>query len=248
MSIQQAIFTSAQTKRASGYHLACRSSGLSEADARELTAWGPSHDSLADSTPAAQSVNFFPLSSGSFCVSRTVIAGQEYSGRGGWRVFTTCLVISPADLSRFANNPFAIIRAALAAGELDPPAVLPQSLEPLSLGGRAAGVDHTILYRLSARVSADEIVRLITAVFKQRHVVVGAAVDGELLVAGVLNSLPVDRRPELSFSTGLRFCSQRPFRLTVLPHHAESELRHAALAGAKIHRMNAGQFAAQPAC
>ncbi len=237
MSIEQAIFTSVETRRASGYHLACRSSGLTDADARELTTWGPSHDSLADAKPAAQSVNWFPLSSGSYCVSRTVTAGQEYSGRGGWRVFTTCLVVPPADLLRFANNPFAIVRAALAAGNLDVPEVLPRWLESLTLGGRAARVDPTILHRLAARVPTDATVQIIAKAFEHRQLIVCTSVDPELLVAGLFNTLPVHRRVELSFSTGLRYSPQRPFRLAILPRRADAEMRHATLAGAHAHHL-----------
>ena len=45
-------------------------------------------------------------------MSKSVAAGPEYSGRGGWRVFTQCLVVPADDLARFANNPFAVLRAA----------------------------------------------------------------------------------------------------------------------------------------
>ena len=49
VQIEQAIFTSAKSDRASGYHLVSRSPGITEADARDLASWGPSHDSLLGS-------------------------------------------------------------------------------------------------------------------------------------------------------------------------------------------------------
>jgi hypothetical protein len=227
MPIEQAIFTSAVTRRGSGYHLASRSAGLIDADARELTAWGPSHDSLVRTDTAARSVNFFSLTRGAYCVSRTVCAGVEYSERGGWRVLTHCLVIESMDLARFANNPFAVVRAAIAAGELDVPEVMPQWMESLTLSGRARKVEHTLLYRVASRVAVEELVRLISAAFEHRQLLVSTNVDAELLIAGVVNTLPPDRRPEFSFSTGLRFSTQRPFRVTVVPASAEDEVRHA---------------------
>ena len=51
--IEQAVFTSAPTHRATGYQLIGRSPGLAEDDARELAVWGPSHDSLLDLGPDA---------------------------------------------------------------------------------------------------------------------------------------------------------------------------------------------------
>ena len=71
MLIEQAIFTSAQSDHAVGYHLVARSPGVEEKDARELTIWGPSHESLETCDTTAVSVNFFRLPSGAFCVSKT---------------------------------------------------------------------------------------------------------------------------------------------------------------------------------
>ena len=103
--VQQAIFTSAKTDVSAGYQVLAASPGIVEFDRRELAAWGPSHDSLLDPGLAAVSVNFFPLPSGSFCLSRTVPAGWEYSGRGGHRIYTHCLIVPPEALRQFANHP-----------------------------------------------------------------------------------------------------------------------------------------------
>ena len=116
MLVEQAIFTSAVTDRAQGYQLTSRSPGISDADARELAVWGPSHDSLLEGHGATGSVNFNRLSSGAYAISRTTTGGAEYSGRGGAQVYTQFLVVSPELLARFANNPFAILRAATAVG------------------------------------------------------------------------------------------------------------------------------------
>ena len=146
--IEQAVFTSAETDRSAGYQVVATSPGVREADCRELAAWGPSHDALLDSLPSAVSVNFHPLPSGSHCVSRTTPAGWEYSGRGGARVYTQCLIVPPPVLARFANNPFALLRAALAGGALRLYDQVPKRLEPLRLVGRAAALDSALLARL----------------------------------------------------------------------------------------------------
>ena len=137
MLIEQAIFTSTQTDRAEGYQLAGRSNGLSAADARELAVWGPSHDSLLEQPGEPASTNFHRLSSGSFCVSRTTLAGAEYSGRGGPQVYTQFLVVPPPLLARFSNNPFAILRAATASGALGVGEQIPEVLQPFRLSGGA---------------------------------------------------------------------------------------------------------------
>ena len=153
--IEQAVFTSAETDRSAGYQVVATSPGVREADAQELAVWGPSHDALLDSSPGAVSFNFHPLSSGNYCVGRTVPSGWEYSGRGGARVYTQCLIVSPGVLLRFACNPFALIRAALAGGALRLYREVPKTLEPLRLAGRAAPVDLTLLARLAANPGPD---------------------------------------------------------------------------------------------
>ena len=86
MFVEQAIFTSLKTRRQEGYQLAAVSPGIASEGAKELEVWGPAHDSLLDGMQGASSVNFHPLTSGDYCVSRTVAAGEEYSGRGGPRI------------------------------------------------------------------------------------------------------------------------------------------------------------------
>ena len=51
MRLEQAIFTSVRSERLDGYQLAARSSGVTDELAKELTGWGPAHDSLWVSEP-----------------------------------------------------------------------------------------------------------------------------------------------------------------------------------------------------
>ncbi|MBC7852560.1 MAG: hypothetical protein IAF94_03905, partial [Pirellulaceae bacterium] len=86
MRIPQAIFTSLRSQKISGYQLAAKSSEIGDELARELTVWGPAHDSLLDETALEPSVNFHPLGQDHFCLSLTSSAGAEYSSRAGARV------------------------------------------------------------------------------------------------------------------------------------------------------------------
>lgn len=213
--IEQAIFTSAATDRRSGYHLAAASPGICEADAKELAAWGPSHDSLCDCRPGAVSVNFHPLPSGAHCVSRTVASGVEPSGRGT-RIYTQCLVASPASLARFGNNPFALLESAEVAGLLAVYDEVPRSVGTLELSGRAAAVDQALLERLAAQPGPEWMATLVQASLGSACLALTGAPAGPL-VAGLMNCLPVECRTEFSFSTGLRFSVRRPFRIVTLP-------------------------------
>ena len=171
MLIEQAIFTSAESDHAVGYHLVARSPGIEECDARELTVWGPSHDSLESSSVAtAASVNFFRLPSGAYCVSKTQLAGEEYSGRG-LRTYTHCLIVTPQVLVRFANNPFSVLRAAWAKGLLRVCDTVPSQLVPFQLPGRSPPVDEGLIGQLIEQCGGHTIGRIIDAVLKPQPVV-----------------------------------------------------------------------------
>ena len=223
--IEQAIFTSARTERFDGYQVAATSPGVVEADARALAAWGPSHDALLDTSPDGVSFNFHPLPSGAHCVSRTTAAGPEYSGRGGLRVYTQCLIV-PADvLARFANNPFAVLRAAFAAGVIKTHQNIPARLEPVNLMGRSATVDATLLARLVANPGADWLAALVDAALYHETLGLVGGPPAEHLIAGLINCLPPECRTAFSFSTGLVYSSRRPFRMVALPDDSAGRRR-----------------------
>jgi len=214
--IEQAIFTSAETDRAQGYQLVRRSPGLTEVDARELSLWGPSHDSLLERSGERTSVNFFRLESGLYSVSRTILGGAEYSGRGGEKVHTQFLVVPPDVLARFGNNAFAVLRAATAIGalELREPTTAP--LESLTLSGRSAPVDQSLLAQLSRDPGTCAMATLVQAALSSDRLAVAVTTSREQLIAGLLNLLPVECRLEFSFSTALKSSPARPVRISCL--------------------------------
>jgi len=223
--IEQAVFTSAETDRAAGYQVVATSPGVCGADVRELAVWGPSHDALLESAPDAVSLNFHPLPSGNYCVSRTNPAGWEYSGRGGARVYTQCLIVSPATLARFANNAFALSRAALAAGLLRLHDEVPKRLAPLRLAGRAPACDSTLLARLCANPGPDWLASLVQAALTSNALAISGGPPAEQMIAGLVNCLPPECRIQFSFSTGLKFSSRRPFRVIAISQDPEERRR-----------------------
>lgn len=222
MHIEQAVFTSALTDRSGGYQLIARSSGVTDAEARELSIWGPSHDSLLDAGPSGASVNFFPLAGGAWCISKTCTAGQEYSGRGGFRIYTQCLVAPGETLERFAFNPFAVLRATLASGALQVFDQPPKLLPPLRLGGRSPAVDPVLLEQVTKELGPARLARLVKAALDRGPLGIVSSARPENVFAALINCLPLEERKAFSFSTGLRYSPQRPFRLiTVAADPAE---------------------------
>ncbi|HEV3418538.1 MAG TPA: hypothetical protein VG056_17070 [Pirellulales bacterium] len=216
MTIEQAVFTSAQTVRSRGYQLVATSPGISPEVARELTTWGPSHGSLSTAGETANSINFHPIADGFWCVSQSIAAGEEYSGRGGARVYTQSFVIAAEEFVRFANNPFALLRAIRNRGLLKVQDSTATPLAPFQLPGRSAAVDEGIAAEFVERWGAERISWLIETMLAADTLLIVGADNRESLLAGMINCLPVECRPELTFSTGLIYSPRRPFRINAI--------------------------------
>jgi hypothetical protein len=212
--VEQAIFTSLETDREAGYQVVASSPGVCEADARELAVWGPSRDSLLDMGPDAESFSFHPLPSGAHCISRSTPAGWEHGG--GRRVHTHCLIVPPAVLARFGNNPFALVRVVSEQCLWLGPDGFSRRLESESLPGGAAAVDQMLLNQLAADPGAKDVAALVQAARDAVCLALAGTPSPLPLIAGLFSCLPPECRPEFSFCTGLKFSPRRPFRIVAL--------------------------------
>jgi hypothetical protein len=217
-----------------GYQLAARSSGVSEALAKELTTWGPAHDSLWDTRLDARTVNFHPLSTGAYCLSWTTIAGAEYSGRGGGRVYSQMFVLPREALTRFACDPFLVLRALSAAGRLVVHDRVPDSLPTVPLLGRSDRPDTTLATQVIDEIGAKIFDDLVDAVANAPFVAVLTSGHVERLFQAILHTFGPDDRLTISFTTGLKNSPRRPFKLFVLPNDPAIVRQSQRLNGARV--------------
>jgi hypothetical protein len=215
MYVEQAIFTSLRSERLEGYQLAAASAGVVADLAKELERLGPAHDSLLDGADAG-SINFYKLAAGDWCVARTVAAGEEYSGRGT-RIYTQSLIVPPAVLARFSNNPFAIIEAASASQQMPIYAHPPATLDPVRLLGRASPTNAMRLAELLTDPGLESLTVLLNEAIGSKCLAVRSHVQLDRLYHGLFMLLPVRARLRFSLSTGLRFSPRRDFRLVGWP-------------------------------
>jgi hypothetical protein len=234
MRLEQAIFTSVRSTRLDGYQLAATSSGISDSVAKELTIWGPAHDSLWDTRHDARSVNFHPLTTGEFCVSCTTLAGAEYSGRGGGRVYSQMFVVPRDGLERFAWDPFLVLRALSAAGRLVVHDTVPQSLPTVPLLGRSDVPDESLTRQVIEEIGAKVFGDVVEAVATCRNVAVLTSGHVERLYQAILHSFPPDDRLTISFTTNLKDSARRPFKLFVLPNDPTIVRQSTRLNGARV--------------
>jgi hypothetical protein len=218
MRLQQAVFTSIKSPRLDGYQLAAASPGIGPELSKELTIWGPAHDSLWDTRHDARSVNFFPLTGGDYCLSWTAASGAEYSGRGGGRIYTQMFVLSRELLQRFSSDPFLVLRALAASGRLVIHETVPSGLPTVPLLGASAPPDASLTAQTLEDVGETVFNELIEAVSTSPTVAVLTSGHVERLFQALLHALPPADRLQLSFTTGLKDSPRRPFRLFVLPN------------------------------
>lgn len=212
--VEQAIYTLVDADREAGYQVVASSPGVYAADSRELTVWGPSRDSMPDADERQESLNFHPLPSGAFCVSRSTPAGWERGG--GRRVFTHCLIVPPEVMGRFSNNPFALAEV-MSENDLWLDSSLPcPRLRSFSPPDGAAPVDQALLRRLAAEPGPQAVAKLVQQVRSALCLAIAGSREPVPLMAGLFNCLPPECRLEFSFSTGLKFSPWRPFRVVTL--------------------------------
>jgi hypothetical protein len=213
---EQAIFTSIPRRGRGGYHLVSRSRGLDATEVQALTQWGPSHGALIVDGKNRTSVNFQPLPGGRFALSRTCAGPAEYSGRGGYQLYTHFLIVDEPALHAVGFQPFSLYRDAMALGYLlyrpDPEEIL----EPVQLcrihlhrdagywERRAVELDLPPLGPLSHRLQADP------------PLLFAYSGDRTALAECLIGMLPPDSLRLASFSTSLVPSSTRPSILTLV--------------------------------
>ncbi|RUL81995.1 GAP1-N2 domain-containing protein [Tautonia sociabilis] len=213
MRVDQAIYTSLPRAGKDGYHVVSRSRGVSEADARALSAWSPSHDALIVDEANRISVNVHPLTDGRLAISRTCEGRPEYSGRGGRQVYTHAIILAIDDLRRSGTQPIALYRDALAQGVLRYRPSPPPILEEVELGRchrflrrpDAGAPDPNALNDLHDRLRSGDRLEL------------RLSGDRVHFAECLLESLPRELLLQTSLSTSLRPSSARPFRVCLVP-------------------------------
>jgi hypothetical protein len=213
--VEQAVFTAQENGPSAGYHVMAKSPGVGEADVRELAAWGPTHDSMLNPSPDAESFNFHPLSSGLYCISRTVPAHWAY-GDGTQIAYTQCLLVPLEVLHRFGNNPFAIIQAARAQSVWHVHGSPCAETEPIVLIGGAPPVDQAFLEQLALDPGPENMASLVQMAREASCLAVTGTPWPAHFIAGLFHCLPPECRLMFSFSTGLKFSPRRPFRIITL--------------------------------
>jgi hypothetical protein len=146
-------------------------------------------------------------------VTRTVLGGPEYSGRGGTQVVTLILLLGRAQFESYCFDPIIVARTAMMMGHLRLPLNMTRRLLPAISLPREPVIDR---WRRAEGESTDrfdgvvdEVIDLIDA--EKRVAVIGLnnPVDA---VERLIAMLSPSTRRRFSFTTGLVPAVQRPFQ------------------------------------
>lgn len=235
MIVEQAVFTSAHTRRMRGYHLVGRSPGIDENLARQLIHWCPTHGSLAATSPDAWSLNCFPLEDDWFAVTRSVYGGPEYSRRGGLQVVTQILVLRKRQFAGYDQNPLALAKTAWILGHLRLTLETPAHLPTVDLPDHPLP-DYEAMFEPT---SSDWILlrQLQRSLGQHRRVAVRGLREPIKAIEFLLQQYPSSQRLQLSFTSGLKPSVERPFQIHLVPSGAELSRNRLAQLG--IHAISA---------
>jgi hypothetical protein len=131
-------------------------------------------------------------------------------------------VVAPAEFRTFANSPFRLLKAVEAQepGVDERTAAASGEMPALEVPAAANIVDEFLLLGLLRTLGSEALLSLLNLALSCSHLGVAAGAFRNRLTAGMLSCLPVGCRTEFSFTTGLKYSSQRPFRLSCLPDDA----------------------------
>jgi hypothetical protein len=237
--LQQALFASVQAGENEGYQIAGHSQGVDAATRRELTSWGPSHDSLQPGVGDAGSINGHTLSDGRYCLSLTRFASAEYSGRG--RNVSTWLLIAGDDaVALCGHHPLRLLEAALAAGW-----TRADVTEEISLAGKSQPVNLEALAQACTIFPAETLAALVEHAAGSQALGVVLDHDQRLLIDALFSLLPLEERMPVSFTTGLLPSAKRAFHLHVLAPQTDVKNTFTRIVGGQM--WNPTELKSQPA-
>lgn len=224
IDVEQAVFSSSNRGSMKGYQLVAKSSGIDRDTGNELSRWAPTR--LIDDDPTHWTINAFPISGERYAVSRTVIGGPEYSGRGASQVVTLFLVLRDQQFSRYLHNPILLAKTAMAMGKLRLPIDPAQERLPtVELPGEPLYQIPDLMQHPDDESELFGLLAEVTQLIHQaKRVAVVGPHDPIETAAALVPRIETETRTRFSFTSGLAPAIRRPFQLHFL-READAPMR-----------------------
>jgi GTPase-associated protein 1, N-terminal domain type 2 len=211
--IEQALFTMRPGKPWDE-RPAAQTSGIDDDQVAAIDAALQGLKGAVEPASGAVAISFFPLPANAYCVARTVPAAGGGFALG--TVLTHCLVVNQAVMTRFANNPFALLHAAMMQGWLRPSEPGWPRLHRFAMEGSCAPLDASLLSSLAVKPGLAWFETLVETALAHPAVALPLGLPQPRLFAALFSCLPIECRPWFSFTTGPARAAQSAFRLFCL--------------------------------
>mgnify|MGYP001814707202 CR=1 FL=1 len=244
MQVEQITYGSVKRRRMKGYQIVGKSPGIDATMSSAFCRWAPSHNSIeagsVQPVEDAWGLSYFPLSEFHHAVARSVHGGPEYSGRGGFAVVTSALVMTRSQLSAYEFHAIDIARTAITLGQLilqiEQDETLPTvelTTRPLSLPLPQSDFSDSTPPQLTTDAVdwiAEETVRRFR---ESRKVMIVGKCDPLPILALIFDQLTPNERHDASFACGLKPSNRRDFRIQFtresMSHKLQKELDRAGI-------------------
>ena|GEM_PF-2827145 len=215
MSIEQALLESLDHEPGRAAELLARSPGIGADDLDFLRETLPGDGRLLPGGEAF-SIDYLQLPSGMYCVAQTAPSASLEPCAMDTSLTTRALVFRPRELARFANNPFALLRTV--CGLPLPIAVGAGNgrlgeLESLNVAWNARPFETELVAAICQSPGLRRFESLLCGLIGAPTLALSVGAKRARLIAALLNCLPVDARPQLTFSSGLTPSARRGVRL-----------------------------------
>jgi hypothetical protein len=219
----QAIFTSIRSPLGgSGYRVVAASPGLASDEKRQIIQCAPSHHSLCDESPGSTALGCFQLNGGRYSLFLSCSAGVEATARGGCRVHTHVLLLTPRDYGRFDFDPLRVQTAAEATLDDQWTRKPPSRLRALPLeppdGTPGEGQPPTPAPPAAAS-TPERVAFILAAMLEERRLLVTGVPAPRDTVRWLYAATPMACRARVAISYGIRFAPARPF--AIMLEHGE---------------------------
>ncbi len=208
MKVGQATFLSDSTINQGRVDLVARSSDLDQRLVASLSNWIPCYWEMSQQN--FECFNFFRPCAKKLAVSRSVFSRSDIGRTEAIRLTTSTVVFEPGHLAGFHDNVVLFANAIRTRGALFvQQTAVNTELPILNLPDRSIFKPADYAGNIMD-VEPEKIVRAIE--IHQRVAIIGVA-DPMRFLCALIAQLPVERRFETSFSTGLDISDRRPFNL-----------------------------------
>lgn len=207
MHLEQVVVSSAYSRSDRQNRIVSRSAGIDDQLAESILRWSPCGNDLAFGT--SESINFFHPDGKTLALSRSVIGERQKSRDGGRHIVSNVVVFKREQLEGYHNNVVLLTRMLRSMGGLILQTDLQEEMPTMDVPDET--FFETPAFVREEYAQATE--KILHAIDIHHQVVIVGLKDPLEFLSRFFSDVPLAKRLQISFATGLNSNSERPFAL-----------------------------------